>query len=724
MPEIESQPVHKYDEIFARLEELTQESGFIYSFLVMVESFQWMSTDEVADINWDERPNQAELSLLLGLLVKQPLRLDEFPSEETIVEQVHRAIELLREMHQALFALTLSRNSPGTDLQDHIAELMEKYEDHMNSGAGMVEPIFYGGEGAYDSQYLEMASKRYATDERWIQENIGCSIEAFIEIANDLQQLTRERLQDIETGLTFAERCETILSIMTFSRDDFPKTSSQSFECFINAFSSVPGDINDNFNSIADYNAVISRPILAFGGGKYCIPIFPDLPKTLYESPYYWMIKDDQYRDTSLSNRGDATESITHDILVPIFGCERVFKGVKIRKGKTDITDIDVLAVSGNKAIIAQCKSKKLTIDSRRGDGNALRNDFTKAMQDAYDQAITSRRALINGDYSLSGADGAVISMPDEIDEVYILCVTGDHYPAAIAQARTYLRRQGEDLHPILLSIFDLDLISHYLKDRYEFLYYLRQRSDHAIHFMADSEISLLGFHLRYKLYPNENYSIIGIDPGYGQLIDADFLASREGWPRSEASDRLFHTWKNEAFSELVEDIKLAAFEGSSQIFAEDLLFYLYDLAGKGADDLIRTVEELKRQTLSDGREHSARIPTPRYKRGITFVSFPTPTHPSQLRIYQNRLKEISLIHKYISQADEWMVLSSFAGSPVRFDIFGYIKEPWQQDTELDQFVEEWLVPGIPVNSDGKRPGRNENCPCGSGMKFKKCHGK
>ena len=260
------------------------------------------------------------------------------------------------------------------------------------------------------------------------------------------------------------------------------------------------------------------------------------------------MIEDAQYRDTSLSNRGDATESVAHDMLVPIFGCKWVFKGVKIRKGNTDITDIDVLAVSGKKAVIAQCKSKKLTIDARRGDGSTLQNDFTKAVQDAYDQAITSRGALIDGGYSLSGADGTAISLPDKIDEVYILCVTGDHYPAVIAQARTYLKRQGENPHPILLSIFDLDLISFYLEDKYEFLYYLRQRSAHASHFLADSEISLLGFHLRHKLYPDENYNVIGVDSGYGQLVDADFLASRGGWPRSEPSDRLFHTWKNEAF--------------------------------------------------------------------------------------------------------------------------------------------------------------------------------
>ena len=555
MAEKERQPDHEDIDILADLEQLSQEPGFIYSFSLMVGRCLWMSTDEVADINWAERPNQEELSLLFGLLVKNRIRLDEIPSQEEILEQAQRATELLKELHLFLSSPILPSNSWGADAQDKLTDPLQKYEDWMNSGEGMVEPIFYGGEGAYDFQFLEMASKKYAADEQWIQENKGASIGAFVEVAKDLEQLTLERLRNIGHGIALDEECKAVFSAMTFGLEDLPTTSRQSLEHFLTAFSFEPGDINQEFNTIADYNTVHSRPVMALGHGQYCIPIFPNLSKAIYENPYYWMVEDDQYRDTALSNRGEATESVAHDLLVPIFGRRRVFKGVKVRKGRTDITDIDVLAVSGNKAVIAQCKSKKLTIDARRGDGKALRNDFTRAVQDAYDQAITARRALIDGGHKLSDADGAAITFPSKVDEVYILCVTGDHYPAVITQARIYLRRQDKDPDPILLSIFDLDLVSFYLKDRYEFLYYLRQRSTHATHFMADSEISLLGFHLRHKLFPDESYHMTGVDPGYGQLVDANFLASRGNWPKAKASERLFHTWQNEAFDQLVEDI-------------------------------------------------------------------------------------------------------------------------------------------------------------------------
>ena len=617
MPDEEPQHERKDTDILADLERLSQEPGFIYSFWLLVARCLWMAADDVGPINWHERPNQRELSLLLGILAKYPIRLDATLSDESILEQVQRAAELLEELHGFHSSPMLASDSSDADRPDQVTDLLRKYEDWMTNGGGMVEPIFYGGGGAYGFQFLEMASKRYKADEQWLREHKGAGIESFIQLAKDLEQLTLERLQSIGRSTTLYEECEAILSAMTFSLEDLPTTSRRDLEHFVRAFSFAPGDVNREFNGTADYNAVHSRPVMALGDGKYSVPIFPNLPEAIYESPYYWMIEDEQYRDTALANRGDATESIAHDLFVSVFGSGRVFRGVNVRKGKADITDIDVLAVSGNKAVIAQCKSKRLTIGARRGDEKALRSDFSKAVQGAYDQAIKGKRALTDGGYSLRDAKGVAISLSNEIDEVYILCITGDHYPAVIAQARFYLKKHDKDPHPILLSIFDLDLVSHYLRDRYEFLYYLRQRSAHAEHFEADEEIALLGFHLNQKLFPDEDYSVTAIDPGYGQLIDANILAARGSWPETEASEKLFNTWRNEAFNELLEDIKLAADSHTGQILPENLLFFMYDLAGKGADDLIQVVEELKRKTRLDGKEHSVRIQISGNKKGV-----------------------------------------------------------------------------------------------------------
>ena len=115
MPEREREPDRNDTDIFADLEQPSQEPGFIYSFCLMVARCLWMSTDDVAEIDWTDRPNQEELSLLLGLLVKHPIRLEAIPSEETILKQAQQATTLLQDLHLFLSSPTLPGSGSDAD---------------------------------------------------------------------------------------------------------------------------------------------------------------------------------------------------------------------------------------------------------------------------------------------------------------------------------------------------------------------------------------------------------------------------------------------------------------------------------------------------------------------------------------------------------------------------------------------------------------------------------
>lgn len=102
-----------------------------------------------------------------------------------------------------------------------------------------------------------------------------------------------------------------------------------------------------------------------------------------------------QIQDNRWENRGLNVEALAHGLLWRSFG-DNVYHSVKVKRGSTVLTDIDGLAVIGNKAIIFQEKSKWLTDLSKSGDETSLRSDFQKAIQDAYDQGIVSRQAILN----------------------------------------------------------------------------------------------------------------------------------------------------------------------------------------------------------------------------------------------------------------------------------------------------------------------------------------
>jgi hypothetical protein len=288
---------------------------------------------------------------------------------------------------------------------------------------------------------------------------------------------------------------------------------------------------------------------------------------------------------------------------------------IRERKGFA-ITDIDVLAIVGNKAVIAQVKSKRLTEVARRGDDKKLLADFGLAVQEAYDQGLLSRAALINGKNQLY-VEGRELRLTEAIDEAYILCITVDSYPAVTHQVDVYLRRKAADPVPIALSLLDLDVLTFYLRDPFEFAYYLRQRVSLDFYFKADSEMTLLGYHLKHKLFKGEGDTVM-LDGSYAQLIDANFQVVRGSVPRTEAAEKLRSKWNNEEFQALIDQVK-----STKEAKFTDALFFLYDLSENGADDLITALRLTKRKTLADQRPHDARLPLLESRSGITFSASP-----------------------------------------------------------------------------------------------------
>lgn len=75
----------------------------------------------------------------------------------------------------------------------------------------------------------------------------------------------------------------------------------------------------------------------------------------------------------------------------------------------------------------------------------------------------------------------------------------------------------------------------------------------------------------------------------------------------------------------------------------------------------------------------------------------------------------IAMVHKYRSQADEWLALASFEDSPVTFDLFGHMSGPWEYDPGMETASGEPLVLVQAWDAKGRKVGRNHSCPRDSG---------
>jgi hypothetical protein len=706
--------INKKENIIKEIEKLTLEPGFIYSLAMVLRHDLFLDPEEAVDINWRERLSFREISFLVGLLVKHEINLQIFPTEDAAKKQINAVHDLFDKLHAAHnqpFFKKLTEKIKAVKTKE---DADKKSAEFFGDGELMIEPIFYGGSGAYDFQFLEFAEKKYSEDDEWIKKNKGISISTIVKIAFSLKKINERKSVNFPKVDKFEDFCKEILGIFCFSSEDLNSFDKEAVKSFISAFSVVPGKANFGFGSIGAYNEVESKPIIILGDDFYFLPGGFDLTQSIYESPFYWMKDDIHYKDLAFEHRGNSTEELATQMLASVFGEANVFRDVKVYRNKKDlISDIDVLVVAGNKAIVLQSKSKKLTELSKRGDDKKLRQDFNEAIQKAYEQGLACRSAILDRRNTLFADGGGELKLSESIDDVYIICLTTDHYPAMVHQTDVYLKKDSKDPFPLTMSIFDLDVLAFYLKDPFDFLYYLRQRVNLSTYYKASSEVVFLACHLKQKLFPRPGIDYEALDDSFAQLIDANFPAMCGYYPKTKAMERLHHNWKNEKFNQLVAQVKTAKETGFT-----DALFFLYDLAGSGADDLIKIIEQVKAKTLSDNKMHDFTMIFEKGKCGLTFVSHPD----SPVKLEQN-LMTLAVSRKYKTKADVWLALGSVAGSPNIIDAIAFNKEPWREDKKLEELSKVALKPGTLISLHPKI-GRNDPCYCGSGRKYKKCCGR
>ena len=117
-------------------------------------------------------------------MVQKPIDLS-LPEPEVTQGYIELTEALLHELHLALMKPWFE----GWDIQ--AGKIPE--HDPFENAAAMREPIFYGGESAYNFQYLYLARPKYREDDDWLEANKGFRIEEACQVAEALGKLQSER---------------------------------------------------------------------------------------------------------------------------------------------------------------------------------------------------------------------------------------------------------------------------------------------------------------------------------------------------------------------------------------------------------------------------------------------------------------------------------------------------------------------------------------------------
>lgn len=376
------------------------------------------------------------------------------------------------------------------------------------------------------------------------------------------------------------------------------------------------------------------------------------------------------------------------------------------------IAEADSLLIYGRRAYVIQAKSKRMTLEARAGDDEAIGRDFQIAVQEAYDQALAVIEAMQDG--AKATVDGRQIVLPGAatVSEYYPIAVTSEHYPALSSQSRELLktRELKATMPPLVFDIFSLDVFAEFLNTPLLFSDYLKKRAQTNDRVIATHELVILAYHLRKNLYLGEA-SMISIDDSVMADLDLSMAVRRVGLAGPSTPPGILSRFEGSELQSIYEAVNT-----STRADVHRLGELLLDMDGKAADVMSRQIARMRQQTSIDGKEHDI---------SMGFETAGITVHCNRLsdeNAYKKLVTHVAL-RKYSEHRDAWYgVTLSEDGEPRM--LLGH-EDKWKFDPTLERLVGDLKVSSVTkalAHRSKRKVGRNDLCPCGSGIKYKRCH--
>jgi hypothetical protein len=712
------QSARSEEEVFDDLSRLCRSEGYVHALAYLcfrdniIAYSGEMTAKDMLPMFSTKRLIRTEISTLIGLMVQAEVSFA-LPAPDVMQQYIDLTEALLEEMHHAI-------------ARPLVEALNKKSAPHpqvnpFTRGEVLRESLFYSGESAYGFQYREFAVGKHVGDDEWLVTNKGFSIRAAKEVVLGVVKLQEKKAMSMIDELRHIMPARwTMLPAYTFSVQEVAETSpidSVTVESVLEAFAVETGERNAKFRSVHDFNVANATPLLRTGDGSFILLNTYSLVAALYESPFYWMVSDNQYQAVAMRNRGRFTETFCHERLELVFERGRVHANVDIleSKGKR-VGEIDVLVLFANRALIIQAKSKRLTLEARAGNDGRIREDFKKSVQDSYDQGVVCAKKLREQGVEFIDSEAQTIAVPRDLKEIYILCVVSDHYPALSFQVQQFLHVEAGDSiqPPLVLDIFALDAMTEMLQSPLYFLSYLNRRVNYEDNVFASHELIVLSYHLKQNLWIERETDTLWLSDDISADLDVAMTVRRDGIRGKATPDGILTRFTSTALGRLLKEI-----EANPDPRTIDFGFLLLTLSGDTVLSVSRGISDLARLASRDHRNHDLTLGFNPVG-GLTVHINEDPPSAAEAR-----LRNHCELRKYAQKADKWFGICLHP-SDMSLRLGLTLDYQWRRDADMDLNTRDLpsggsLAESLASIGRRRKVGRNDACPCGSGLKYKKC---
>lgn len=470
---------------------------------------------------------------------------------------------------------------------------------------------------------------------------------------------------------------------------------------------------------------VHKRPFIEIDSYYYCFDYFS------FVDHFYRAIQKMIRRVTTeydwSGNQQKASENMVADLFAKILpGCA-VYKNNYYPQSTSlkQMNENDLLIQYYNVLLIVEVKAGSFVYTAPLTDFDQHIKSYKKLIEEPYTQCERIYNYLQSHSpaklYNIDKTEKATIDM-ESVEDIYMFSITVDNINTFAAKAEKISFLQHGN-NTISISVDDLMVYQHYFDSPLKFLHFLSQRKAATMNprIAPDDELDHLGMYIAHNCYslffpPDQDISLNLI--GYRESLDTYF-------------GKLYHPELSpekpqQQMPELIE--KIVLFLDSHDIQNKvRISAYFLNFSSRAKEQF----EGIARKTIIRQREigHSIAFSTAGHEadelRYTLFIEQPDISNsPYDYRVEYalstmvwNTEKDRTLICIHIDKEN--------AISGIDFEIFYDAKMSEDLKNKLHLVGAARAKQRVEIyRQQHGNIGRNDNCPCGSGKKYKKCCGK
>ena len=267
----------------------------------------------------------------------------------------------------------------------------------------------------------------------------------------------------------------------------------------------------------------------------------------------------------------------------------------------------------------------------------------------------------------------------------------------------------------MVVDVFMLDTATEMLESPVEFLSYLKLRAEHAGRIVAHDELTILSFYLQRNLLLDQSYDFFYMEDNISMELDTAMLVRRHGVAGSDVVEGFLSRLRSTTLGRILRSI-----ERQRDTDTIELAFALLQLREDTVNEVSGRIDKLAEQAKVDGHNHDMSVLFRELNIGLTVHC-----NPNRINESAQLLIEHCKRRKYSQRVDNWFGICIANDGSLRYGV--HLKGIWKYNATMERKVRE-LDSRIVRNRGHRRivtgygkVGRNDQCPCGSGKKYKHC---